>query len=77
MLDREHISFNGDENQYVNFKILKQSKPGRAEAYIFITDTNELFNQAVALEIIILTKIFKFFFLFKLYFYLIFSLIIF
>ena len=51
MLDREHISFNGDENQYVNFKILKQSKPGRAEAYIFITDTNELFNQAVALEI--------------------------
>ena len=51
VLDNDLIQFNPDENKYVSFRLLKQGNPGKAEAYIFVSDNEELFNQAILLDI--------------------------
>ena len=50
-LDNDLIPFNPEENKYVSFRVLKQRNPGKAEAYIFVSDNEESFNQAVLLKI--------------------------
>ena len=50
-LDNDLIPFNPEESKYINFRLLKQRNPGKAEAYIFISDNEESFNQAVLLKI--------------------------
>ena len=50
-ISQELITFNANENKNVNVEINPQKFIGRANAYIFISDADEVFNNAISVEI--------------------------
>jgi hypothetical protein len=50
-INQELITFNANESKNVNVEINPQKFIGRANAYIFISDADEVFNNAISVEI--------------------------
>jgi hypothetical protein len=50
-INQELITFNANESKNVNVEINPQKFIGKANAYIFVSDPDEVFNNAIAVEI--------------------------
>ena len=50
-ISQDLITFNANENKNVNVEINPQKFIGKANAYIFVSDPDEVFNNAIAVEI--------------------------
>ena len=48
----EQLPFNSEENKIITINICKSLVPGRGTAYVFISDSDNLFNQIVQIDII-------------------------
>ena len=48
----EQLPFNSEENKIITINICKSLIPGRGTAYVFISDSDNLFNQIVQIDII-------------------------
>ena len=51
-LSGEQIAFNSEENKIININICKSLIAWRGTAYVFISDSNNLFNQIIQLDIV-------------------------
>ena len=50
-ITQELLTFNANESKYVNLEVNPQKFIGRSNAYIFVSDPDEVFNNAISVEI--------------------------
>ena len=48
----EQIAFNSEENKIITINICKSLVAGRGTAYVFISDSDNLFNQIIQVDIV-------------------------